>query len=145
MQVTAASVSADRLADADLLWVGSNFNPTGEARDAVTQWLAAGGSLLGRGSAGFNAASSFSLLSATMVAGNGSGNGIVALDTPQGSVLEPYAQDYGFVYPAVSFTETCPRDSRGAVLRRLVGVARRALAGNVRDQLARWRRAATPR
>ena len=43
-------------------------------------------------------------MSGAVVNGNGSGNGIVAVDTPDGSVLAPYAQDHAFIYPAYSFT-----------------------------------------
>lgn len=109
-QVTAASLTADPslLAGADVLWVGTNltFAPEQAAGKAAVQaWVDAGGSIAGRSVAANTAANDFGLLRSTAVAGNRSGNGIVAVDTPQGSVLAPYAQDASFVYPAVSFTD----------------------------------------
>ena len=41
---------------------------------------------------------------ARRVAGNPAGNGIVDVDTPDGSVLAPYEQDSSFIYPASAFT-----------------------------------------
>lgn len=109
-QVTAADLAADPnlIADADVLWIGTNLTFTPEqsaGKQAVQAWVDGGGSIAGRSAAANTAANEFGLLSATAVAGNRSGNGIVAVDTPQGSVLEPYAQDASFVYPAVSFTD----------------------------------------
>lgn len=108
-QVTAASLTADpaSLDDVDVLWIGSGLSFTGQqsaGRDAVQAFVDDGGSIVGRGSAAAAVASAFGSLQATAVSGNGSGNGIVAVDTPAGSVLEPYAQDTSFIYPAVSFT-----------------------------------------
>lgn len=117
--VSAASVNADPtlLDDVDVLWVGSTFSTADRAatqttpavsylpaRTAVQQLVARGGSVSGRSSAGFNAAVQAGLMSGTVVSGNGSGNGIVAVDTPADSVLAPYAQDSAFIYPASSFT-----------------------------------------
>jgi hypothetical protein len=85
----------------------STQNPSGTsyapARTAVTAFTARGGAILGRTNAGFNAAVAAGLMSGTVTNGNGSGNGIVAVDTPEGSVLAPYAQDSSFIYPAYSF------------------------------------------
>ncbi len=107
--LTAASLAADTtlLKGVDVLWVGSTFSPTtaqAAARTAVQAFVDAGGSIVGRSNAGFNAAASFGLMSGTVVNGNGSGNGIVDVDTPAGSTLAPYAQDSAFIYPAYSFT-----------------------------------------
>ncbi|AWB91818.1 M14 family metallopeptidase [Aeromicrobium chenweiae] len=117
--VTANSLNADPqlIDDVDVLWVGTAFSTTDRpasgstpavsfapAREAVQSFLDEGGALLGRTNAAFNAASSFGLLSGTVVSGNGSGNGIVAVDTPANSVLAPYKQDSAFIYPAYSFT-----------------------------------------
>ncbi|MBN9612870.1 MAG: Ig-like domain repeat protein, partial [Actinobacteria bacterium] len=44
------------------------------------------------------------LVDRSAVNGNSSGNGIVAVDTPEGSALEAYEQDASFVYPATWFT-----------------------------------------
>jgi hypothetical protein len=106
--LTANSLNADPtlINGVDVLWVASSFNPAAgsAARTAVENFVKAGGSILGRTNAGFNAAVSFGLMSGTVVNGNGSGNGIVAVDTPAGSVLAPYEQDSAFIYPAYSFT-----------------------------------------
>ncbi|KAA1378487.1 M14 family metallopeptidase [Aeromicrobium fastidiosum] len=107
--LTAATLTADPtlLKGVDVLWVGSTFNPTSDqtaARTAAQQFVDAGGSIVGRSSAGFNAAASFGLMKGTVVNGNGSGNGIVDVDTPADSVLAPFAQDSAFIYPAYSFT-----------------------------------------
>jgi hypothetical protein len=109
VQLSAASLAADPtlLEGVDVLWIGSTFNPTSAqsaARTAVQSFVDAGGSIVGRSNAAFNAAVSFGLMSGTVVNGNSSGNGIVDVDTPAGSVLAPYAQDSAFIYPAYSFT-----------------------------------------
>ncbi|WP_244929463.1 M14 family metallopeptidase [Nocardioides sp. W7] len=119
-QLTASGLNGNPtlLNGVDLLWVGTNFstadvppsqtNPTGTsfapARAAVQSFVNRGGSLLGRTNAGFNAAVAAGLMTGTVTNGNGSGNGIVAVDTPAGSVLAPYAQDTSFIYPAYSFS-----------------------------------------
>jgi hypothetical protein len=64
----------------------------------------AGGSIVGRTNQAFNTAVSFGLLTGTVVNGNGSGNGSVDVDTPEGSIFEPVAQDASFIYPAYWFT-----------------------------------------
>jgi hypothetical protein len=116
-QVTVAGLNAnaDLLQGADLVWVASSFNdvppsqnnPSGTnnsaARAALKAFADGGGSVLGRTNAAFNAAVSAGLMSGTVTSGNSGGNGIVAVDTPAGSVLEPYAQDHAFIYPAYSF------------------------------------------
>lgn len=107
--VSSATLTADPtlLDDADILWVGSGLAFTeaqGVGRAAVQAFVDSGRSIVGSGSAAYNAATGFGLLSATRVAGNGAGNGIVAVDTPAESVLAPYAQDYGFIYGASAFT-----------------------------------------
>ncbi|MEO9322537.1 M14 family metallopeptidase [Nocardioides sp. C4-1] len=118
-QITAAGLNANPslLDGIDVLWIGSTFNtadvppstsnPSGTsfatARAAVTAFTARGGDILGRTNAAFNAAVAAGLMSGTVTAGNGGGNGIVAVDTPADSVLAPYAQDSSFIYPAYSF------------------------------------------
>jgi hypothetical protein len=118
VQLTAASLNAKPalLDDVDVLWVGTNFNTAdvpasgttpavsfAPARAAVQAFVDGGGALLGRTNAAFNAAVSFGLMKGSVVNGNGSGNGIVAVDTPADSVLAPYAQDSAFIYPAYWF------------------------------------------
>ncbi len=108
--VTSATIAADpTVLDAlDVMWIGSSLtftNAQAAGKAAVQAWVDEGHSVVGRGTNGYNAAASFGLVSATPVAGNGSGNGIVAVETPSGSVLAPYAQDSAFIYPALSFTD----------------------------------------
>lgn len=107
--VNAAALTTDPtiLNGVDALWVGSNltFSAAQAAGQAAVQaFVDAGHPVLGRGSAGFNAAKLFGLVTGTAVAGNGSGNGIVAVDTPDGSLFKPFEQDAAFIYPATWFT-----------------------------------------
>ena len=109
-QVTAASITADPtlLNEVDVIWVGTSFTfaaAQADGRDAVQAWVDGGGSIVGRTAAANEAANNFGLLEATAIAGNNRGNGIVKVDTPEGSILAPYKQDVSFVYPAVSFTD----------------------------------------
>jgi hypothetical protein len=95
------------LDDVDVMWVGSGLAFTAEqaaGRAAVQDYVDSGRSIVGAGAAGFAAASGFGLVSGTRVAGNPLGNGIVDVDTPDGSVLAPYGQDSSFIYPASAFT-----------------------------------------
>ncbi|MFD1825505.1 MULTISPECIES: M14 family zinc carboxypeptidase [Mumia] len=107
--LTAATLTAtpSLLVDVDVLWLGSalSFNESQAAGGAaVTAYVDAGGSIVGRGAGAFNTARTFGLVTGTAVAGNGSGNGIVAVDTVAAGVLAPYAQAHSFVYPATWFT-----------------------------------------
>lgn len=90
----------------DVLWVGAGLNFTGQpvAQERVRAWVEDGGSIVGRGTGGFAAASTFGLVSGTAVAGNPSGSGIVSVDTPTDSPIAPYAQDFSFITPATWFT-----------------------------------------
>ena len=49
--------------------------------------MASGRGIVGRGTAANSVANTYGLLTSTAVDGNGSGNGIVAVDTPENSVL----------------------------------------------------------
>ncbi len=112
VRVTAAGVQAGvatgttGLEGADVLWVGSSFSlaagSTGRAY--VQSWVDAGGSIVGRTNQAFTVASTYGLVSGSVVAGNGSGNGIVDVDTPEGSIFSAYPQDASFIYPAYWFT-----------------------------------------
>ncbi|QCW50313.1 peptidase M14 [Nocardioides dongxiaopingii] len=106
INTAATSGTATGLEDADVLWIGSTFNLTAGSpgRLAVQAFVDGGGSVLGRGSAAFNAAAAYGLVTGTAVTGNSGGNGIVAVDTPADSLLAPYAQDTSFIYPATWFT-----------------------------------------
>jgi len=112
VRVTAAGVQAGAatgttgLEGADVLWVGGAFNlaagSTGRAY--VQQWVNAGGSVVGRTNQAFTVASTYGLVSGTVISGNGSGNGIVDVDTPDGSLFASNPQDTSFIYPAYWFT-----------------------------------------
>ncbi|WP_137845561.1 M14 family zinc carboxypeptidase [Microbacterium sp. 2FI] len=113
VRVTAAGVQAGAAAgtptgleNADLLWVGSQFSlAAGSAGRAYVQsWVTAGGSIVGRTNQAFTVASTYGLVSGTVVAGNNSGNGIVDVTTPEGSLFADYPQDTSFIYPAFWFT-----------------------------------------
>lgn len=91
----------------DILWVGSTLSTTNATvLSALQGYVASGRSIVGRGTAAFNVEKTLGLIesTATAVNGWGSGNGIVAVDTPAGSMLEPYAQGHSFIYPAYTFT-----------------------------------------
>lgn len=108
--VSTTAIHADTgiLDDLDVIWLGSSLNFSAEqanGRAATEAWLAEGHALVGAGNNAFTTARGFGLVSATAVSGNGSGNGIVAVDTPEGSILAPHAQDHAFVYPAQSYTD----------------------------------------
>ncbi|GAA1976756.1 M14 family zinc carboxypeptidase [Isoptericola halotolerans] len=113
VRVTAAGVNAGAatattgLEGADVLWVGTSFNlAAGSAgRAAVADWLDDGGAIVGRTNQAFTVASSFGLVAGTVVAGNGSGNGIVDVDTPGSSIFAAHPQDTSFIYPAYWFTD----------------------------------------
>jgi hypothetical protein len=102
----AANGTTTGLEDADVLWVGSSLDlPAGSAgRARVESWLHDGGALVGRGAGAFAAAETYGLVSGTAMTGDPASNGIIATSTP-GEVLEDHAQDHGFVYPAVWFTD----------------------------------------
>ena len=109
MPLSASSISADpaSLDDLDVIWLGAplTFSASQANGRAATQaWLAEGHGFAGVGTGAFGTASDFGLVSATAVQGNRSGNGIVDVETPAGSIFANYAQDHAFVYPAVSFT-----------------------------------------
>lgn len=112
VRVTAAGVQAGAatgttgLEGADVLWVGSSFSlqAGSTGRQYVQDWVDAGGSIVGRTNQAFAVASTYGLVSGTVVAGNGSGNGIVDVDTPEGSMFSTSPQDSSFIYPAYWFT-----------------------------------------
>ncbi|MGA8047829.1 MAG: M14 family zinc carboxypeptidase [Dermatophilaceae bacterium] len=111
--LSTAIITADpsMLDDFDVLWLGTGLNFTSSqtaGRDAVQAWVDEGNAILGRGASALSAASSFGLISATARSGNGSGNGIVAVDTPADSLFAPHPQDAAFIYPAVSFVDLGP-------------------------------------
>jgi hypothetical protein len=98
--------AATGLEDADVLWVGSSLDlPVGSAGHAhVLAWLHDDGAIVGRGAGAFAAAEAYGLVSGTAVTGDPASNGIIATSTP-GEVLDDHAQEHGFVYPAVWFTD----------------------------------------
>jgi len=60
---------------------------------------------VGTGAAAAALAQQLGYVEATAVQGNDSGNGVVAVSTPEGSLLEGYADERAFVYGAVHFTD----------------------------------------
>lgn len=105
LSVEELGANANSLKGVDVLWISSSLNFAGRdaAKANLVDWVEAGGGFVGAGADGFGVASALGLVSGDVVAGNGDGNGIVALDTPSDGVLAPFAQDYGFIYPAASF------------------------------------------
>jgi hypothetical protein len=106
--LTTAMITSDPavLDEIDVFWVGGTLTfSTAQSvgRAAFQAWLDAGHGIVGRGTSAFSAATTFGLVSATSRSGQGSGNGIVAVDTPADSVFARYPQDSAFVYPALSF------------------------------------------
>ncbi|NYI72677.1 hypothetical protein GGQ54_003237 [Naumannella cuiyingiana] len=96
------------LDDADAVWVGSDLRFSTEqaaGRAALEAYLADGHPLLGRGLAAARAAGDLGAIDARAVQGTGSGNGIVAVETPADGVLAASAQDSAFVYPPVTFVD----------------------------------------
>lgn len=102
-----AASATTGLEDADVLWVGTSLDlPDGSAgREAVQEWVDAGGSVVGRTAAAFEVAETYGLVEGEAVTGNPTGNGIVDVETPAGSVLAAHEQDHAFVYPATWFTD----------------------------------------
>lgn len=90
----------------DVLWVGGTLNPAvgSAARLAVDAFLDEGGALVGRSTAAFNAAVLFGLMSGTATSGASYTTALVDVDTRDGGVLAPYAQDSAYVFPATWFT-----------------------------------------
>lgn len=109
--LSAATIAASPavLESIDVLWVGTGLTftaaATAPARPLIQAWVDEGNSLLGRGAAGFNAASTFGLVSAAARLHTTGGNGIVAVDTPQDSLFAAHPQDSAFIYPALSFLD----------------------------------------
>lgn len=102
----ASGGTATGLERADLLWVGSSLRlPAGSAgRAYVRSWLRDGGAVVGRGAGAFAVAETYGLVSGTALTGDPAGNGIIET-TAAGEVLDDHAQELGFVYPAVWFTD----------------------------------------
>ncbi|WP_460807456.1 M14 family metallopeptidase [Nocardioides salsibiostraticola] len=109
VRITSGTLNADPslLDGVEILWITSTFDlEEGSAgRTAVQAFVDAGGAIVGRTNRGFEAASSYGLVSGTPVTGNSSGNGIVDVDTAPDSFLKPYEQDSAFFYPAYWFTD----------------------------------------
>ncbi|GAA4678727.1 M14 family metallopeptidase [Nocardioides nanhaiensis] len=90
----------------DVLWAGSavNLATNPGAAAVLTAFAARGGTVLGRGTAGFNLASGLGLVAATATTSRSDANGIVAVEQPEGSFLAAHGQDSSFFYPATWFT-----------------------------------------
>ncbi|WP_299052620.1 M14 family zinc carboxypeptidase [uncultured Nocardioides sp.] len=107
--LTAAGVTDGSidLGDLDVLYIGAPLTFTADqtaGADAVRAFLSEGRGVVGRGSAAATFATTYGLLTATSVVGNSEGTGIVDIETPEGSLLEPVAQAYGLIVPATWFT-----------------------------------------
>ncbi|BDZ63962.1 M14 family zinc carboxypeptidase [Agromyces mangrovi Wang et al. 2018] len=96
-----------QLDDVEVLWLGGNLNlATGsDGRAEVDEFLAAGGGVVGEGTAIASFASSFGLVESTATSGRSGSNGIVSVEPTAGGLLSAYPQDTAFVYPAVWYSE----------------------------------------
>jgi hypothetical protein len=87
--------------DFDALYIGSNaFNPLNldaEQQDAFSEWLAEGGAVVGRGSAGNTFNSRADLLEVSVATGPGRANGIVSVVNDPDSVVTGNALPESFV------------------------------------------------
>jgi hypothetical protein len=95
------------LSTLDVLFLGGNlaFTPAQSAgAQALSAFLARGGDVVARGNGGatFGVTNGLAQLSATT--GTSGSNGIVRVDTPEGSLFGPSAQDTAFIYPATWFS-----------------------------------------
>ncbi|MEJ5945705.1 M14 family zinc carboxypeptidase [Pseudokineococcus basanitobsidens] len=110
VRVTAASLAdgTSDLDDVDALWVGAPLGRGALPAAALAElraFVAGGGDLVGTGTAAAALAEQLGYLDVTAVAGNRSGNGVVAVETPEGGLLDGYAEDRAFVYAPVHFTD----------------------------------------
>ncbi|MFE6254779.1 M14 family zinc carboxypeptidase [Agromyces sp. NPDC057865] len=108
-QVTSANLTSGQvqLDDVDVLWIGANLSFTGSqaaGRAEVTEYLATGKGVAGKGTAVAAFANTFGLVSSTATQGTSGSNGIVSVENPDGGLLSTYPQDTAFVYPAVWYT-----------------------------------------
>jgi hypothetical protein len=102
--LTAGTVTLD---DVDVLWIGGTLNfssSQGAGRAEVAEYLAAGGGVVGEGTAIASFANAFGLVTSTATSGTGGSNGIVSVDPVEGGLLGTFPQDTAFVYPAVWYT-----------------------------------------
>ncbi|WP_395245743.1 M14 family zinc carboxypeptidase [Agromyces sp. MMS24-K17] len=107
--VTSATITSGAvdLATADVLWIGSalSFNAGQAAGTAkVTEFLASGKGVAGKGTAIAGFANAFGLVASTATSGTSGSNGIVHVAQADGGLLDTYPQDTAFVYPAVWYT-----------------------------------------
>ncbi|WP_353807453.1 M14 family zinc carboxypeptidase [Agromyces sp. SYSU T00194] len=123
-----------QLDDVEVLWVGGSLN-LGEgsvARAEVEEYLAAGGGVVGEGTAISSFANSFGLVESTATSGRNGSNGVVSVDPVDGGLLGTYPQDTAFVYPAVWYSDLGPN----AVVEQTYA-ADPFIAGHWRDQTGR--------
>ncbi|MEJ5915331.1 M14 family zinc carboxypeptidase [Pseudokineococcus sp. 1T1Z-3] len=110
LRVSAATLASGEasLEDVDVLWVGAGLSRgplPAEALAELEAFAAAGGDLVGRGTAATALAQQLGYVDATAVAGNGWGNGLLAVETPAGGLLDGVAEDHAFGYAPVHFTD----------------------------------------
>ena len=70
----------------------------------MTEYLATGKGVAGKGTAVAAFANTFGLVCSTATQGTSGSNGIVSVENPDGGLLSTYPQDTAFVYPAVWYT-----------------------------------------
>jgi hypothetical protein len=107
--VTAALVTSGAvdLSTLDVLFLGGNLSFTGQnaaGAEKLTAYLAAGGDVVARGTGGATFANANGLAQVTATSGTSGSNGIVRVDTAEGSVFGADTADTAFVYPATWFT-----------------------------------------
>ncbi|MGR0319309.1 M14 family zinc carboxypeptidase [Agromyces sp. ZXT2-3] len=91
----------------DVLWIGgalvfSSSHAVGRAE--VEEYLAAGGGVVGEGTAIAGFANAFGLVTSTASSGTRGSNGIASVDPVDGGLLGTYPQDTAFVSPAVWYS-----------------------------------------
>ncbi|GAA2242740.1 hypothetical protein GCM10010401_14580 [Rarobacter faecitabidus] len=107
--LSAAGIQSDPaiLDDIDVLWVGSaltiNSGTQPAAYAALQDYVDSGRGAVAKGTAGATFATTWYDAGITTISGNGSGNGIVKLETAATGLLAELGTEYGFVYPAYSF------------------------------------------
>jgi hypothetical protein len=102
--ITSGAVDLSAL---DVLFLGGNlsFDGTQSAgAEAMSAFLARGGDVVARGSGGATFANTNGLAQVTATTGTSGSNGIVRVDTPDGSLFSASAQDTAFISPATWFS-----------------------------------------
>ncbi|MTH68375.1 peptidase M14 [Agromyces bracchium] len=91
----------------DVIWIGGTLNFSGSqeaGRTVMAEYLAAGGGVVGEGTAIASFANAFGLVASTATSGTSGSNGIVSVDPVEEGLLGTFPQDTAFIYPAVWYT-----------------------------------------